>query len=309
MNFVRNKITTFLILLFAGTSVLGSDKESYNDVAICEEKFIAVGTNGRIDLIERTGELTELAAYTQKKLNSVIYSEGKTVIAADSGTILFSFNLLDFKSLATGIQENINSIVQFKNNYLAAADCGKMLRSNNVLEWDVNTLPVKGNIVSLGADEHKCFGLTDQGEIISTRDGMSWTVQDYNSENKGFVKPCFFTNILVTHNQIVLVGKHDDNTPFALFSVSGNVWIERSLNYQGDDGKPHVFVGIPNDVAFDPSENQFYIACDNGDVSILSDCSKCNQFVPIGDKNLRAVAVSENYVLYVGEDFFVQIVP
>jgi hypothetical protein len=282
--------------------------EGYRDVIICNDNFIAVGTGGRIDLIDESGNITHLESNSENVLNSVSFCNDKIIAVGENGTILISNDRIVFNPSQSGTKENINSITGFNNLFIAAADKGILLIGKEPDQWDVVQLQVKGNIVSLSTGSQGCFGVTDKGEIISSTDAINWKIFDYNLEYKGFAKPCIFKKILVTDNWISIAAHHEDKTPVALFSSKGNVWTERSLNYDDDRGVVQFFTGIPNDIVYNIFEDEFILVCDNGQLSVLPSCTKCNKAITFTDKNLWAATYSENTMIIVGDDFYINTV-
>jgi hypothetical protein len=285
------------------------ENRGYWDITVCEDHFIAVGRDGRIDLISTSGEIRKLLSPTNQDLKSVHCNGGIILVAGDKGTLLITGARHVFTKIETHTEENLNGVTTFKDNIIAAADHGILLISRQDDPWEEIHLPLRGDIVSISAGSSLCFGVTNKGEIISSSNAIDWIVFDYNSVYKGYGKPCIFNEVLVTNKWISIVGRHEDNTPVALFSSQGNVWMERSLNYSDNDGRPQVFVSIPNAIEYDPVEDQFFIACDSGDVSVLSSCNKCNKSYTLTDKNIRGIAHADNMMMFVGDEWFVDFFP
>ena len=306
------RINIILILLFLGPVAQTNIKNTkpgrslelgYRNITTCENYFIAVGTGGRIDRISTSGEVTKLSSSSNENLNDAICLNGKIIVVGDKGTILISENEEPFIEVKSGTKENINSVAALGNLVIAVANNGVILTSEEANEWKEILLPVKGDIISVSSDKTKCVGITNMGEIVSSIDAINWNVFDYNKHYKGFNKPCSFKSIYVSRNWITIVGEHEDKTPVALFSPQGKVWTERSLNYTDELGDPHVFTDSPNDIGYDPMEDQFFIVCKNGNVSVLTTCTKCNTAHLISDTNLTAVACLDNFLMIVDEAF------
>lgn len=306
------RINIVLILLFLWTVIQPNINNAnsgeileagYRNITTCENNFIAVGTGGKVDMISKSGEVTNLTSGSNENLNDVICVDGKIIAVGNKGTILISEDKKYFNKAESGTKEDINSVTFLHNFVIAAADNGIILVSDDTNEWKEIPLPVKGDIVSVSSDKSRCFGVTNKSEIISSTDAITWNVFDYNQQYKGFNKSCIFKNVHVSNNRIAIVGKHTDNSPVALFSAQGNVWTERSLNFTDSFGSFHVFTNIPNDIAYDPVEDQFFIVCYNGKVSILSSCTKCNKAHTLSERNLNAVAYLNNFLMIVGEGF------
>jgi hypothetical protein len=284
-----------------------TDIKGYRDIIFYDGKFLAVGTDGRIDYINNSGERTPVINTCTNNLNCIISEDQILVVAGDNGTILFSSDGQVFTKVESGTDKNINGIT-FKNDLLiAGADKGTILISNNGKTWSGIHLEVKGNIVSVMANDSFCIGITDSGEIIRTYDGFNWEITDYNKKYSGYYKSCIFKKTLLTKNRIVIIGSHDDGSPAVLFSSLGNVWTERSLNYDDDHGMICILTNIPNDITYDPARDQFFLACDNGKIFSLPSCTKCNKSVTVTTNDLHAIICTDDLLLSAGEDFYVNI--
>ncbi len=305
------RLILYIVVFFCSSQLFGADvsvNPACRDITVVGDSYVAVGTFGKIDLISKSGEVTNLTSNTTINLNAVFYADNKIIAVGDSGIILLSEDIATFKIIYGETKEKINDIIYFNNKFILATNNGELLVSQNLKNWQKISLPVGGNIVSLSADAESCFGVTDVGEIIRTSDAEGWDVFDFNEQYRGYIKPSFFRKVLITKNWIVIVGQHEDDSPAVMFSSDGNVWIERSLNYIDDNGIPKVFTAIPNDVSYASENDKFYIACDNGDISVLSSCSKCNKTYHIADKNLYSVLMKDNILAVVGEGFYVKII-
>jgi hypothetical protein len=280
-------------------------KSGYRDVAACEEHFLAVGTKGKIDCIDKLGKITALVSNTHVDLNCVIYENNIVVAVGEKGIILISTDRQIFRKVESGIDASINCVTFFNGVFIAAADNGTILIFENENKRQKIKLPLKGDIVSVSAGISKCIGVTDKGEIISTKNTLIWDIFNYNFQYEGFRKPCVFKNVIVTNNWIVIVGWHKDNTPVTLFSSQGNVWIERVFIFTNEYGITQVGDNLPNDIAHDVVEDQFFVACNNGEVLNLPSCTKCNRAFTLTEKNLQAVQCSGNILMIVGDDFYI----
>lgn len=311
MSVLRVNIVLVFLFLWSVNQRNGKNANSgellemgYRGITTCESYFIAVGTGGRVDMISISGEVTNLTSGSNENLNDVICMDGKIIVVGDEGTILISEDKKHFIEVDSGTEENINNLTILNDFVIAAVDNGFVLVSDvEVNEWKEIPLPVNGDIISVSSDKTRCYGVTNEGEIVSSTDTKTWNVFNYNLQYEGFNKPCSFNSIYVSGNWITIVGQHEDNTPVSLFSPQGKVWTERSLNYMDEFGFPHIFTNIPNDIGYDPVEEQFFLVCNNGNVSVLSSCTKCNTAHSISDTNLSAVAYLNDFLMIVGEGF------
>ena len=276
-------------------------------MALYNEGFLAVGTDGRIDHISKSGNKKRAISNCTVDLNCIINTDQAMIAVGDEGTILISTDGNIFNKADSGTDRNINGITILNGILIAGADKGTILISKNGTVWSGIDLHLKGNVVSVTANKSSCFGVTDKGEIIQSKDGMNWKITDFNKEYSGYYKPCIFNRALMTDNRIVLIGKHNDGTPAVLFSTIGNVWTERLLNYTDERGMPGMLQNTPNGITFDPVDDQFFLACENGEIFSLPSCTKCNVLSKVAGSDLNGIIYAGGLLLSVGDDFFVNI--
>jgi hypothetical protein len=284
-----------------------SELKGYKDITECEGQYIAVGTDGRIDFISPSGKISHINNTLSEDLNSVYYCDQKIYITGKKGVIELSTNKQTFNKIESGTDKNINSITSFNGNIIAGADQGILLISNNGTTFKTIHLPLKGNITSVSSNESACFGATSEGEIISSSDGYNWKTFDYNKEYSGFYKACSFRCVLMNDKRIAIAGVHDDGSPVLIFSSIGNVWTERLLNYNDDEGYMGLLTDSPNDLSYDNIEDQFIMSCNNGKIMILPSCTKCNKLIKLTDIDLYTITNSENKIIAAGSGFFIKI--
>ena len=152
------------------------------------------------------------------------------------------------------------------------------------------------------------FGVTERGEILTSKDGFNWNIKNYNKEYAGYQKSCLFKEVIAANNRIVIIGMHDDNSPAVLISTLGNVWTERSLVYDDNQGIMKFLTNEPNSITYDSARDQFILACDKGEIFTLPSCSKCNESAIISDSDLYAIICTGNLLICVGQEFSVNIV-
>jgi hypothetical protein len=329
MSLLLNKIVNFIIgvlicLIPAEKSFLNPAEEKdqenctgwisateyikgYRDIMLYDGRYLAVGTDGRIDYISSSRKKSAVVSNTRNNLNCIAANDKVVVVAGDNGTILISPDGKSFSSTGSGTDSNINGITCRNGLFIAGADGGTILISKNGDSWGSINTEAKGNIVSVTANDSFFIGVTDRGEILISKDGFNWKIKDYNKEYSGYSKSCVFKKVLATNNRIVIIGRHDDNSPAVLFSTLGNVWVERTLVYDDDQGIMRFLTNDPNDIAYDPFRDQFILACDDGVLFSLPSCTKCNVFVTVSDYDLYAVICTENLILSAGEEFNISI--
>jgi hypothetical protein len=310
MYFIPGEKSSFKIVEKHGPqqTSISSDIKGYRDIISYDGKFIAVGTDGRIDLINNSGGKTPVSNTFKNDLNCAVIKDQMVIVAGEEGIILISSDGQVYTRAETATDKNINGIAFGKELFIAGADKGTILISKNGKSWNVIHLQVKGNIESVAANDSFFFGITDRGEIIRSGDGFNWEITDYNKEYAGYNKSCIFTKVLLTENRIVIIGTHEDNSPAVLFSSLGNVWTERSLSYNDDHGMIRFLINKPNGITYDPVRDQFILACDNGEIFSLPPCTKCNTCSAVSTNNLNAIICTKDFLVSVGEGFFVNII-
>jgi hypothetical protein len=310
MLFVVNKIMPSfigcLILLSNATGFSKSgNSKGYTDIVLFRDRFIAVGTNGRIDCITKSGEKIPADNHGTHNLKCAFSNDEILIAAGEYGIILYSFDGNNFYRAESGTNKNINGIT-FKNGLLiAAADSGTILTSKDGKSWNNIQTYAKGNILSLSANNSFFIGITDEGEIIKSLDGINWEIKDYNKEYAGYYMYSKFKKIKASPNSIIIIGTHDDDSPSILFSSLGNVWTERVPVYHDDQGAMRYLTQKPNGITYDPDRDQFILACDNGELFILPTCTKCNKYTKISETDFNAIIYADNCLLIVGEEFSV----
>jgi len=163
--------------LFNTSYVPKSDNsKGYNDIVFFKDRFIAVGTDGRIDCISKSGDRIPVDSSCKYNLNCAFSNEETRIVAGDHGTILFSSNGRSFYRAESGTKKNIHRIT-FKNGLLiAGADSGTILTSKDGKSWNKLSTSIKGNIVSVSTNNSFLFGVTDMGEILKSSDGLHWDI-------------------------------------------------------------------------------------------------------------------------------------
>lgn len=281
------------------------DSKGYRDVVHFRKKFIAVGTDGRIDGISTSGEIVPIDHSCAFNLNCLFANDTLVIAAGDHGTILYSFDGQSFAYAESGTDKNLYSLTSKDGLMLAGSDNGFVLGSNDGQSWHALKTGATGTILSLSANDAFFMGITDAGEILKSVNGFDWDVKDYNKEYAGYYPYTNFKKVLATLNSIVIIGTQENGSPSILISSLGNVWAERAPFYREKNDMVSVLMEKPNDITFDPIRNQFFLACDNGALFSLPSCSHCNEYVKISEKNLCALHYADNCLCVVGEEFSV----
>ncbi len=278
---LKNIVITKPVHTAPGNFISSSVKNGYTAVINYKNGFVATGSDGRIDRISLSGEITSIEKFPNVKFNSLISNDQMIMAAGDNGKVVIASDGGTFRKIDSGTDENINSLTLFDGIVIAGTDGGELLYGDSKGFFQMIQLDLKGKIVSVSSNKTDCFGVTDEGEVIHSKDGKKWDVFDFNKVYDGFYKPCNFRKILVTENRIAVIGTHKDGSPAVLFSSQGNVWTERSLNYTDDQGTDGYLEVAPNDIIYIDFEDQYYITCDSGMLLILPNCNHCNTLTGI----------------------------
>ena len=279
--------------------------KGYTDIVQFRDTFIAVGTDGRIDRIARSGERASVDRSTPRKLNHAFANDELCIAVGDHGAILYSTDGEKFYHADSGTEKNIHGIAHKNGLTVAGADEGIILISTDARSWGAMQTGAKGNILSISANDSFFMGITDAGEIIKSLDGTHWDIQDYNREYAGYHEYATFKKILTTPNNIVIIGTHTDGSPAILYSSLGNVWAERWPVYDDDCGTVCYLTHKPNNLTYDADRDRFILACDRGELFSLPDCKKCNAYAKISQKDLHAILYADHYLVVAGDDFTV----
>jgi hypothetical protein len=282
--------------------------EGYQAVTSYDNGFIAAGSDGRIDWISDSGKITKSEKFPGEEFNSLLSFNQIVIAAGSKGSILISFNKGLFKKVKSGTDKNINSLTLFKEKIIAAADHGEILIGDEKGLFKKIQLALRGNIVSISAEKSGCFGVTDEGEIIHTADGINWDIFDFNKFYDGYYKPCKFTSVLVTENQIAAAGVQNDGLPVLILSTRGKVWTERPLSYTDDHGMISFLKDIPYDIFYDLAINQFILVCSKGKLMTIPSCSHCNELIAFSTEDLKGISANGKKVIIVGENFFFKLI-
>lgn len=281
-------------------------KEGYTAITYFENEFVTVGSDGRIDRIAASGKITRSEKITGESFTCILSVNQQLFVAGENGTILVSSNNGPFIKINSGTDNHIRSLALFKERIIAGTDGGEILIGGTDGKFSTISLNLKGNIVSLSAGESDCYGVTDQGEIISSKDGIYWNVFDFNAVYSGFYKPCRFTKIVVTANNIAVTGIYNDGTPVLMLSTHGNVWAERTLNYNDAQANYVTLTETPNDIFYDAQRDLLYIACNNGVILSIPSCSHCNKAAKLTSENLTAIWCIGDTLMVAGTNFYVE---
>jgi len=277
----------------------------YTDVVPFRGRYIAIGSDGRIDSISRTGDKTTVDHSCRDKLNSAFSNDSILIVAGEQGTILSSFDGQKFNRAESGTDRNIQGITSRNGLIIAGSESGTVLVSANGKSWSPVQTRAKGDILSVSSNHSFFIGVTNAGEILKSKDGINWEIKDYNKVYAGYNPHAKFKKILAVQNSIVIIGIHEDGSPSILFSSLGNVWAESLPVYYDDKGMLCYLTNKPNGITYDSQSDQFFLACDNGTIFKLSNCAKCNKYFKISKCDLNALVYADNFLVIAGADYSV----
>jgi hypothetical protein len=310
MSFLKPTVIILLLgnlfLYSHGAGSINVKSAGYRSITRYGDGFIAAGSGGKIDWISLTGKITKSQTFPGEEFNCILTDDNLIIAAGDKGIIRISNDGNKFQKIESGQNRDINSITFFNGSLLAGADQGIIISGVPGKVFKETKLNLKGNIVSVSSRSTDCYGVTDEGEIIHTRDGISWDIIDFNKVYSGYYKSCYFSKVIVTENRIAAVGIQIDGSPVAMFSSQGNVWTERPLYYTDDQGKKMYLENSPNDVIYDEPSDQFFLACNKGELMQLPSCSQCNKLILIQEEDIEGISISENIMMTVGKNFAIK---
>lgn len=281
------------------------DPQGYTDVVQFRDDFIAVGTDGRIDSISRSGSIVPVDRSNSNRLNCAFSNHDLVVVAGDQGTILYSFDGKQFAHAESGSDKPIYEITSQNGLIFAGTEKGIVLVSEDGNLWGQITTHARGDIISLSANPFFMIGITTEGEIIKSFDAINWEISDYNQAYAGYNPLSTFKKILATENSILIIGTHDNGSPSLLSSSLGNVWAERVPVYHDHEDMIVYLEETPNDLVYDSDQDQFILACDKGVLFALPTCTKCNKYFKTSETDLNALICVKNYLMVVGDQYAV----
>ncbi len=318
MNSVNPKSLLLLaILLFAGHHGFGftsfpyfqdqESREEYVDVACQGNVFVAITENGRIDWISEEGVVIQTREL-EEKLTSIHASDQQLIVSGSLGSLFYVEKDASFRKIDCVTTCTINCLTSFKNHIIAGGNNGELRIGNSKNSFECIRLALKGNIVSLSSGNSDCFGVTDQGEIIHTTDGKIWDIFDFNKIYNGYYKACTFSKILVTQNQIAVIGKTTESSPVLYFSSKGKVWTQRLLTYTGEGGFHAETKDVPSDIYYDSSRDQFVLLFPKGNIMTIPSCAQCHELFEISENKLNSISGNERTIMLAGDNKYFRII-
>lgn len=270
--------------------------------------FAAVSENGSISWISDDGKVVQSQAIQNVTFGAIAANEDFLISAGSDGKIYFANEDKVFKPIHSGTVKNVNCLTLFKNKVLAGYNSGELRIGSLDQKLEFANVELTGNIQSLSSNKTYCYGLTNHGEIFYTSNGTEWNVIDFNKMYKGYYQSCMFSKILVTQNQIAVVGKNTDEEPVLYFSSKGSVWTERPLVYTNEEGFKAKLNEVPRDIFYDTTHDQYLLLLERGRLMTIPSCSHCHQLYKITEAEIQAISGNDKNIILVGENDYVQLI-
>jgi hypothetical protein len=314
-NLISKRLQALIIVLagfgigFSFPSDFNVKKETDNiSVVAFGDGFIAVSEKGSINWISGDGKIVQSETIPDVKFNTVTANEKYLVAAGRNGAIYCAKEDRVFKPIRSETVKNVNCLTLFKNKVLAGYNSGELRIGSLDQKLEFANVELTGNIQSLSSNEAYCYGLTDHGEIFYTSNGTEWNVIDFDEMYIGYYQTCTFSKILVTQNQIAVVGENTDGEPVLYFSSKGSVWTERPLLYTDEDGFKAKLNEVPRDIFYDAMHDQYLLLLAQGKLMTIPACSHCHQLYKITDAEIYAISGNDKHIILVGENGYIKLI-
>ncbi|WP_163321723.1 hypothetical protein [Draconibacterium mangrovi] len=294
---------------FSYSSDFNVEKETDNiSVTAFGDGFITVSENGCIKWISGDGKIVQSKSIQDLKFSTVAANGKYLISAGNDGTIYYAKEDCVFKPIHSGTVKTVNCLTLFKNKVLAGCNSGELRIGSLDQKLEFANVELTGNILSLSSNETYCYGLTNHGEIFCTSNGTEWNVIDFNEMYKGYYQSCTFSKILVTQNQVAVVGNNSDGEPVLYFSSKGNVWTERPLIYTDEEGFKAKLNEVHRDIFYDTMHDQYLLLLAQGKLMTIPACSHCHQLYKITDAEIHAISGNDKNIILVGENDYIQLI-
>lgn len=275
----------------------------YRAVTGWDMGFLAVGTDGRVDLIAADGTVTRLDNSLPVHLNDVTVYQNVPVMVGDDGLML-GYVHGELASYTTGtLPYDLYATTVFRDMWLVGGSDG-VLMVFQAGRWEDVALPtLTGDIVGLTASDDRVLGVTNTGMAFASEDGHSFTVWDINAD-RAAEKALSFTDVTNLGPTFWATATCADGSAAVLTSVFGGVWTERPLDYM--DGAPFDPAGLTV-AGLAAAGEQMIVACNEGRLLTLPDCLQCNKLQTVGEGVFTDVSYHGGKLAAVGENFTVTV--
>ena len=314
-NLISKRFQALIIVLagfgigFSFPSDFNVEKETDNIlVTAFGDGFIAVSENGGMNWISGDGKIVKSKSIPDVKFSTVAANEKYVLTAGSNGAIYYVEEDYVFKPIHSGTVKNINCLTLFKNIVYAGCNSGELLTGSLDQKLEFTNVKLEGNILSLSSNDAYCYGLTNKSEIFYTSNGTEWNVIDFSEMYKGYYQPCTLNKILLTQNQVAVVGKNTDGEPVLYFSSKGSVWTERPLIYTDEEGFKAKLNEVPRDIFYDAMHDQYLLLLAQGKLMTIPACSHCHQLYKITDAEIQAISGNDKHIILVGENGYIKLI-
>jgi rhodanese-related sulfurtransferase/predicted small secreted protein len=291
-------------------SQVGYTDADYEDSSEKGAVFLACGTGGRLDRIYEDGTVENIPLpIGEKHLTNLLISKNITFAAGLEGTLVYSQNGTDFQQAQGVGNEHLLGLAQLNSSYYAVTYSGKILSSKDGVTWQTSAELTDKPLISIAASETYLMAVTNDSDIYKSTDGITWTHQNYNEAYRGLSQEQSFTKILNLEETFVILGSplESPDMPTVMFSYDvGETWSFSTLR-EINARPPEDFYPIAvNDVQFYSGE--LLAACNQGRMLTFTDCPTCNLITDAESTvDLRAMAIHEDALLIVGDDFHYEV--
>lgn len=267
--------------------------------------FLVCGTDGRLDRIFEDGTVENIPLPVgNKALTKVLITDDLTLVGGESGALVYSRDGKEFKPSKGVGEEHILGLAQFKGKYYACTYSGKILSSSDGLSWGVDKKLSDKPLIAIAANSSYLMAITEDTDIFKSEDGADWDMQNYNTVYKDLAELQSFRNIVNLGENMYVLGSSYENPsdPSVMFSSDGGeIWIYVD-SMRINNRPPEEFYPL-NIYSVRFLGNELLAACDRGRLLTFTDCPSCNTIADISNRDLRCIAVSDNFVLAAGDDF------
>ena len=307
----RAQIVTFLYRAVASGTLFApaTDYRGYTAAVDYGSGFLAVGTGGRLDVIEADGSVTRLDSGTDADLMDVWTDGSRVLVSCADGSVLYSTDGVHFAAHRVS-DSPLCGAVRYRGKTYAAACDGMILQSSDLEVWDPVNDEAPFGLTHLAALNYGLAAINAETDVLFSPDGLNWTHQNFNEVYKGLYSTYEFHALVGAGDTFFVLGCEQDNPniPLILYTEQMEVWMPIGLNMIDDEVPDY---GTPlwrvNDLCFHP--DQILAVCEGGRLLAIPGCSVCNRSLPLKDAgSLRCIALNENSVLAAGEDFFSAVV-
>lgn len=274
----------------------------YLGSTFCAGSYYACGTGGRLDRIAEDGTVEPVATGVTQDLTG-LWSDGTLLLCCGKkGTILFGD--ASHLTACTAGEDNLLAVTMYRGCIYAAGENGRIHMSCDGTTWSVQQLPVQVEIVGIAALDDLLMAITADTDIFTSQDGLVWTAENFNQTMDGMGPAYMFHSLVDAGETFFVIGSYRDEPemPLMLYTESGEVWLEKTLAEINEEPLSGLLPLTVNDLAF--GTDQFYAACEEGNLITVTACSVCNLMERVTDVPLRTSCIGEDTLLVAGGGFF-----